>query len=113
MQPGKFHGGARGGFWIGRRHRIGAEIEGFAGMTQTDLGFAREIHRQIGGSAKEIGKKQTHRLTRSLRSLVVRCLTATAPIQLGRILPEVKERRPTGKATEMARLKLQRRSRMT
>ena len=57
MQPGKLHRGARGGFWIGRRHRIGAEIEGLAGMTQTDLGLAREIHRQIGGSAKEIGAR--------------------------------------------------------
>jgi len=52
MQPGKLHRGARGGFWIGQRHRIGAEIEGLASMTQTDLGLAREIHRQIAAVRK-------------------------------------------------------------
>jgi hypothetical protein len=36
---------------------VGVEIEDLAGITQTDLGLAGEIHRQIGGGAKEIGTR--------------------------------------------------------
>ena len=36
---------------------MAGEREALAGVTQTDFGLARQIHRQIGGDAKEVGAR--------------------------------------------------------
>jgi len=61
VQPPQLHRASRCGFGTGRSLRIAGKFEALARRTQTNLGLSREIPRQIGGNAKEVGARMFER----------------------------------------------------